>query len=146
MVLRQYSSEFLTAQSAVSDCYQDRLIFLFPSKVCLLSLDGSQIPRTNFTGQADEDWLYSNFRLVQQGSPIQQYKDDTIKIIVSRIFALYCFSSNSDRFEHIHSINLNVPCPNTSSVICDFERFFVCVKLLHMIPRSVMWASDIYQA
>ena len=56
------------------------------------------------------------------------------------IFVLYCFSSNSDRFEHIHSINLNVPCPNTS-VICDFERFFVCVKLSHMIPRSVMWAS-----
>ena len=59
------------------------------------------------------------------------------------IFALYYFSSNSDRFEHIHPINLNFPGPNTSSVICDFGRFFVCVKLSHMIPRSVMWASYI---
>lgn len=140
MVLRQYSSEFLTAQSALIDYYQDRLFFYFPLKSAYSAWMEAKLQEptllaklmktgcTPISDQFSKGHHFSNRKMIQLKSSSAGY--------------LLCIVSlASDRFEHIHSINLNVPCPNTSSVTCDFERFFVCMKLSHMIPRSVTWAS-----
>lgn len=146
MMASEYSSELKIAKSS-TDWLLSREVFLVfrlrPPHQPGWKPKSYIILRTTFTGQGDEDWLYSNSGLAQQFSGVTTLAlEDATTEICQEAICFVLFSSNTDWFEHIHPINLVSLDLTLSFVISNFERVF-CAKLSHMISIPVTWASFI---